>query len=318
MICGDADPRNVHAMVRGAFAELEDCEVIALDSAAALAAIPAADYSIATLWTTAYVLLRVTNTALKFYFIQDYEPLFYPAGSTSAQVELTYRFGFYGLANTRSIREIYEREFGAIAHHIEPCVDGTVFHDRDASRPADVRRVFYYARPGIPRNGFELATAALRRVKARLGDRVDILCAGANWNPADYGLQNVVRTVGLLPYAQTGSLYRSCHVGLALMMTRHPSYLPFELIACGCTVVANQNPANAWLLRDRETALVAPASATGIAQTLIDAVESWDDQAEMRARAMALIRGRHSDWNGEFVQAYRFLVAPTSTPTPNA
>ena len=87
-----------------------------------------ADACIATLWTTAYYALKFRKAPRKFYFIQDYEPSFYRAGSASALVENNYRFGFYGIANTVSLKEVYEREFGAKAAYFSPCVDLSVFH----------------------------------------------------------------------------------------------------------------------------------------------------------------------------------------------
>ena len=107
LICGDSGVDAIHDQITKAFPNLRTAEVIILNSAQAIQNIPASDFSIATLWTTAYVLLKVENTGLKFYFIQDFEPLFYPAGSTYAQAEATYRFGFYGIANTITLKKIY-------------------------------------------------------------------------------------------------------------------------------------------------------------------------------------------------------------------
>jgi beta-1,2-rhamnosyltransferase WsaF-like protein len=58
------------------------------------------DAAISTLWTTAYAALRFNNTRRKFCFVQDYESLFYPAGSIYALVEATYRLGYGGICNT--------------------------------------------------------------------------------------------------------------------------------------------------------------------------------------------------------------------------
>ena len=55
--------------------------------------LPPADCAICTLWTTAYVCARYQKVVAKFYLVQDFEPLFYPAGSVSAVIEQTYRFG---------------------------------------------------------------------------------------------------------------------------------------------------------------------------------------------------------------------------------
>ncbi len=313
LICGHADATAAKAKIVEVFPNLADTEVVALDSADALANIPPADISFATLWTTAYVLLRVRNAGVKFYFMQDYEPLFYPAGSTYAQAELTYRFGFYGIANTQSIHDIYVNEYGGRAHAIGPCVDTSIFHLPDVARPSAPLRLFYYARPGTPRNGFELAACALRRLKTRMGDAVGIVCAGAEWKPEDYGLRGLVDSLGMLPYRETANLYRRCHVGLVMMMTRHPSYLPFELMACGALVVSNQNDANRWLLRSGENCLLAPASATGLAQTLEHALTRWNEHGPLRERAHAVVMEKHAAWPRELETAFAF-VRSVATP----
>ena len=105
-------------------------------------------------------------------------------------------------------------------------------------------------------------------MKHRLGANVRIVAAGASWDPGDHELKGVVENLGLLSYTQTADLYRTCDAGLVLMFTRHPSYLPLELMASGCLVVTNRNPATQWLLRDRENCLLAQSSATCLAAAL--------------------------------------------------
>lgn len=317
LICGSAKKEEVKANLIRAFEQLANAEVIILDSTEAIINIPASDYSIATLWTTAYVLLGVQNTGYKFYMIQDFEPAFYPAGSTYAQAELSYRFGFYGIANTQSIKEIYENDYGGTAVVLSPNIDQTVFHSKTDERPLTTKRMFYYARPGTPRNGFELAAAALKKVKAKHGDRVDIVCAGAGWNPADFGLNDVVRTVGMLPYAATGDLYRSCHVGFVMMMTKHPSYLPFELMACGSLVVTNYNEANTWLLKDGENCLLALPSASCLSQTLLFALENYETLGAIRKLANESILAEYGDWDKSFNAVSAFMFKPTPSNQSN-
>ncbi|PZO55612.1 MAG: O-antigen biosynthesis protein, partial [Alphaproteobacteria bacterium] len=309
LICGPTDTSRTRESIGSTFASLSGSSVIALDTPTATANVPFADYSVATLWTTAYVLLGVKNAGLKFYLVQDFEPLFYPAGSTYAQAELTYRFGFYGIANTQSLKDIYENTYGGRAVVLDPCIDTSIFYPDESLRPRSPRRLFYYARPGVPRNCFELAANALKLLKERRGDAIEIVCAGAQWQPAEYGLHGVVRSIGMLPYAQTGDLYRSCHAGLALMMTKHPSYLPFEMMGCGAIVVANQNDANTWLLRDRVNSLVSPPTATCLAENLDFALSDAPELEAIRAAALETIRGRHGDWSRSLDVVCRFMLA---------
>lgn len=310
LICGDCDSAKISERITQAFPSLKDSEVIALNSPRSINEIPSSDYSVATLWTTAYVLLKVTNTGYKYYLIQDFEPLFYPAGSTYAQAELTYRFKFLGIANTQSLKEIYETKYNGLSTVLKPNVDTSIFYPHSGLPKDGKFRLFYYARPGIPRNNFEIAVTALKLVKSRFQHDLEIICAGQNWDPADYGLERVVETIGMLPYHETGDLYRTCHVGLSMMMTPHPSYLPFEMMACGTLVVTNYNPANEWLLKDRVTCLVSEPSASCLAETLIDALENYDYYAYIREAATRKILTSHGDWDKSLRQVADFMHQP--------
>ncbi|MFT4060539.1 MAG: hypothetical protein QM652_13465 [Legionella sp.] len=310
LICGACDPIFIAKKIEQAFPTLTGVDVISLDSPKAIKAIPASDYSVATLWTTAYTLLKVCNTGYKFYMIQDFEPLFYPAGSTYAQAELTYRFGFYGIANTKSLSDIYQNEYGGRSVILKPCIDTDIFYPGPELSTNGQLRLFYYARPAVPRNCFELAASALILVKKHMGDRVEIICAGQDWSPSDYGLHNVVNAIGMLPYRSTGDLYRSCHVGLAMMMTRHPSYLPFEMMGCGTLVVANQNPANSWFLKDDENCLLSEPTASCLADTLIRALEGWSDYKHIRYNAIQQISSSYSDWQKTMCEVAAFMHDP--------
>ncbi len=312
LICGAAKASDVHANLVRAFPALTAAEVIILDTSEAITNVPPSDYSVATLWTTAYVLLGVQNTGCKFYMIQDFEPAFYPAGSTYAQAELTYRFGFYGICNTQTLKEIYERDYGGTAVVLKPGIDKTIFYP-GAAKHSLPKRLFYYARPGTPRNGFELAAAALTQLKKQYGNTLEIICAGVGWKPEDYGLKGVVRSVGLLPYAATGDLYRSCHVGFVMMMTKHPSYLPFELMACGTIVVTNFNEANTWLLKDGENCLLSPASATSLSKTLSFGLDNYDALGSIRQRAADHVLNSNNDWDVSLGEVAKFMLDPPAT-----
>jgi len=57
------------------------------------------DVTVASSWETAHVLAtRGTAAQHRFYFVQDFEPYFYPRGSLYALAEDTYRFGFRHIA----------------------------------------------------------------------------------------------------------------------------------------------------------------------------------------------------------------------------
>jgi hypothetical protein len=303
------DAAAVLKAIAAIFPQLADSEVIGAASARSHEAIPPSDWSFATLWTTAYRLLHVRNTGLKFYLVQDYEPLFYPAGSTSAQVELTYRFGFHHVANTRALGSLLARKHGTCACAFDPQVDLGVFHGELHRSDRGAMRVFFYGRPGHPRNAFELGTEALLQLKRELGDRVEIVCAGAEWDPRAFGLAGAVRNLGVLAYGQTAELYRSCHACLTMMMTRHPSYLPLEFMACGGLVVSNVNDHNAWLMKDGVNSVLLEPSAPAIAEGLQAALENYSRLEHVRRAGWEMVRQRYGDWEGTCARLVNDLAA---------
>jgi cellulose synthase/poly-beta-1,6-N-acetylglucosamine synthase-like glycosyltransferase/glycosyltransferase involved in cell wall biosynthesis len=309
VILGEAHPRAMLQRISTAFPGLSKSDVRVINRDAQLADLPASDVGIATLWTTAFSLLKFRQTRRKFYFLQDYEPLFYPAGSTSALVEATYDFGFSGICNTISLKEIYEAQGGAKAEYFDPSIDSNTFYrsmrERGNRKPY---LVFCYARPGIPRNCFELLMEALKRVKQRFGEDISIVTAGAEWRPSDYGVEGVLQNLGLLGYRETGALYRACDAGVVAMKTRHPSYLPMELMACGAAVVTNRNPYTAWLLRDRENCILAESSPSALAESLEEVLRDTALRARL-AEASAEVVGKYSGWSSQAEKIYRFMVS---------
>jgi glycosyltransferase involved in cell wall biosynthesis len=269
-----------------------------------------ADVSISTLWLTAYAAARADDVKRKFYLIQDFEPMFYPAGSEYALAEETYRFGFYGLCNTDNLRKIYADDYGGKGMSFMPAVDPTVFHAnnrpwRDENGPVTV---FVYARPGHWRNCWELASLALRELKDRLGDNVRIVTAGS-W-ATDPAAADAIKQLGLLSYKATGDLYRRCDVGLALTVSKHPSYLPLELMACGVPVVAFDNPWGHWILKDGENSLLARRTVP----SLVDAMERLCVNPTLREKlsknALNDIAAAHGNWDTAFSNIYDYLCDP--------
>jgi glycosyltransferase involved in cell wall biosynthesis len=309
----DASPAELKARVVEAFPSLASMPLLVLKTTQD--PVPDADASIATFWTSAFVVMKNRAARRKFYFVQDYEPLFYQAGSLYALVEQTYRFGFPAIVNTPGLAETLVDEFGADAVSFTPCTDPAIFFPPKEPRPQRPFRVFFYGRPDTPRNAFEIGLSALRRFKARRGDDVEVLVAGSHFPESIKATSPGIRFMGLLPYRETGDLYRSCHAGLALMLTKHPSYLPFELMSCGAVPVVNENRVNKWLLRHDENAVMVEPTPT----LLCDALEKLMDHGEWRDRlsqaGARLVRSY--DWDSQIARVLEFMNARGAPASPS-
>ena len=235
--------------------------------------LPATDVAFATFWPSAYVLLRFNQTLRKYYFIQDYEPMFYEGGSLSALAESTYRFGFQGIFNTPGLQRAIQTSHGIPGVSFVPAIDRRYYYPkaREQSNPI---RIFFYARPKDPRNGFELGLLTIDELLTTYGDRIEVVTAGADWDEWRYGFGGRISNLGLLrSLDEVGDLYRSCDIGFVFMMSKHPSYQPFEFMACGMATVSNHNRDNTWFLRDGENCLLSepsPPAMAGRVGTLVE------------------------------------------------
>jgi glycosyltransferase involved in cell wall biosynthesis len=261
------------------------------------------DAAIATFWTSAYPVMRFDRCRAKFFFVQDFEPAFYPAGSGWALAEETWHFGFPGIVNTPGLADVY-RSYGNAAISFVPAVDTTRYHppERRPSEDGGPLKVFFYGRPKQPRNAFGLGLASLAMLKERFGDRVQIVSAGDHWHPGAYGVLGKVENLGILTLDRVAELYRSCDIGLAFMLTKHSSYQPLEFMASGMVTVTNANPATEWLLRHDENALVAPPAASLVVEQIARAIEDPALRARLAATGLADVRATR--WDDELERVW--------------
>jgi glycosyltransferase involved in cell wall biosynthesis len=268
--------------------------------------LPATDIAICTYWASAYLLLKFQQTSLKYYFVQDYEPYFYVPGPVFALAESTYRFGFRGIVNTPGLLDVVRARHGMEGISFVPAVDERYFHPAP-SRPSDGRlRVFFYARPGQPRNGFALGVLVIRDLLDRYGDRIEVITAGGDWDERDFGLAGRITNLGLLPGLQAvGDLYRTCDIGFVYSLTKHPSYQPFEFMATGMATVTNRNEDTMWLLDDGVNCLLAEPSPSAMAQMIGSLIED----AQLRDRiAHGGVAGIRSGWAEQLAHVWRYVT----------
>lgn len=316
-VCDTADEANgaaVAARIAQAFPRFAGAEVtVARSGGDDFGHLPECDAAFATFWMTAYPLVRFERCRAKYYLCQDFEPAFYPAGSAAALAEESYRFGIPGVVNTPGLAEHY-RGYGNRAVSFLPAVDRERFRPPSVPRAADrPARILFYARPSTPRNAFGLGVQALREVHARLGSRVEIMCAGEDWDvpslTQDGWLQNLGKLSSLDAVAE---LYRSCDIGLVLMLSKHPSYQPFEWMACGMATVTNRNPSTEWLLRHEHNALVAEPVPSMLAAQVVRLVEDRALRERIVAAASAELGA--TSWPEEIDRVWTAITHPATLP----
>jgi glycosyltransferase involved in cell wall biosynthesis len=195
----------------------------------------AAEFCLASSWETAYAVRDFAACRRKLYFVQDFEPLFFPASTQQSLAEETYRFGFECICAGAWLAQKM-RDYGNRAQSFDLAYDATLYSPAgDAFNP---RRVVFYARHETPRRGTELGLAALALLKKRHPD-VEIVLFGSPGLP--YELPFDFKLAGILDERELSRLYRSAAVGLSVSLTNY-LLIPQEMLACGLPVVEMDLP----------------------------------------------------------------------------
>lgn len=248
--------------------------------------LPPCEFAIATGWQTAYPVHWLAGPVRKIYFVQDFEPFFYPVGSESVLAENTYRFGFFGITAGGWLAGKLAREYGMRTHPVGFGVE-LERYQRLPRREPQQQRVFFYARPPTPRRAFELGLLVLDEVWRRRPDTHFIL---AGWDTTAYHVPFPHLPCGTLALDDLPGIYSQCDVALVVSLT-NLSLLPLELMACGCPVVSNRGENVEWLLGDQVAAL-ADASVESLADAVCGLLDDGTAREALSARAEAFARAQ--------------------------
>lgn len=257
---------------------------------------PSAHAIFATGWETAYPVYLDPSRARRFYFVQDYEPAFYPVGSESILAENTYRFGFHPITAGGWLPHKLKSEFGVDADHFDFAVEPSNYSLLNTERRHEI---FFYARPVTPRRGFELGILALQEFAAR---RPDVPINLAGWDVSRWKIPFKHKNLSGMPVGELNQVYNRCAAGLVISGT-NMSLLPLELMASGVVPVVNDAPNNR-MVSDNPFIEYVPSSPVAIAERLIEALER-PDAADHLVQMAASLDGVTWDASGsQFVMAF--------------
>jgi glycosyltransferase involved in cell wall biosynthesis len=249
-----------------------------------------ADAMFATGWETAYPVFTSKITAKRFYFVQDFEPYFYPVGSESVLAENSYHFGFHGITAGGWLSHKLHSEYGMRTDHYDFGADTRIYKFENGGQR---KEVFFYARPVTARRGFELGIMALSEFNKQHPDYIINL---AGWDVSDYEIPFPYVNLMSLPLKDLSAVYNRCAVGLVISLT-NMSLLPLELLACGTIPVMNDAPNNRMVSNNKYIAYT-PNNPRALANKMSEIV-SMNNLSKYAHDASNSVQGNSWDTSGE-------------------
>ena len=221
------------------------------------------DFFVATYWTTSLFVKSILSQQAGlfksiphryFYFIQEYDPCFYPNSAESVLAESTYRDDndVIVVFNSQSLADYFtRRKFCFSRYYVhEPMLSVALERQRSALRSQTKERViFVYARPFLLRNGFGLLVEGLKVWAETYPEASQWTILSAGEKHPDLHLSNgvVIRGIGKTTLEEYGEILSRTWVGLALMFSAHPGQVPQEVAEFGAWSITNvtetRNPA---------------------------------------------------------------------------
>jgi glycosyltransferase involved in cell wall biosynthesis len=256
------------------------------------------DAVFATGWETAYPVFNINTKAFKFYFVQDYEPLFYGLGSMAVLAKNTYKFGFYGVTAGKWLTKQVS-EFGMDADYFDFGVDLDIY--KAPSTNQKKKKICFYARPVTERRAFELGVIALDIFHRKHPD-YEIEFFG--WDVSDYKIPFPYTNRGILSHKELAELYQESVACLVLSLT-NVSLLPFELLAAGCIPVMNEGDNNSMVLGENKYITYTGDSPIELAKGLVSVVTNPKVEKTATA-AVESVNGK--SWEDSYKKVERIIV----------
>lgn len=250
---------------------------------------------IATSWQTAYFVKNFQKSVSKFYFVQDFEPYFYAAGSEYLFAEHTYRFGLRGLTAGDWLRQKLSEEYGMQADSFLFSYNKNIYYP--GKKRDDVKRLFFYARPVTPRRAFELGLLALAITAETVKD-IEVVFAG--WDVGGYKIPFRHKNAGSLRPEQLSDMYAQCDMCLVLSCT-NLSLLPLEIMASNSVAVCTKGENSSWLVNE-ENAVLTDTDPRSIADTLVYYLQHREKLDEIRRKGLAFAQS--SSWEAQARKVY--------------
>lgn len=192
------------------------------------------DVIFATDWISVYPVLNCGGFREKFYFVQDFEPKFFPTGSESIAAELTYSKDLACICASPWLAQKLTREYGRWCKSFWLAFDTNVYkvNSEKTTGGDPLPRIAVYYRTHTARRASDIIILALAELAKTEKFHVDLF--GSD-EPVG-GLPFRAINHGVLDEKRMAALYNECDIGLCFSTTNY-SLVPQEMMACGLPLV---------------------------------------------------------------------------------
>lgn len=241
---------------------------------------PESDIAVATHWTTASWVNKVVESKKSkksAYFLQDYEPWFFPENKKNerSEVQKTYELVGNKIVKSNWLSGMLKTD-GYETQKIRLGMNLEVFYPREVER-SDKIRILSMARPRTPRRGYEDLLAALKILWKEVDkNNVEIVFFGEDGLKISDDFP--VTDVGVISSQDAlAKLYSSCDIYIDSSVFQGFGRPALEAMACGAAcVVTNVGGVNEYAVNGENCLAIEPSNPQMMAESVKKLVEDKD------------------------------------------
>ena len=199
------------------------------------------DCLIATSWQTVEYVISSIGFREKFYFVQDFEPYFYPRGAKAVLAEQTYYEDLACICASPWLNQLMKSKYSRWSRFIWLAYDENVYKINSEklknkylslSKTYEYIHIAVYVRSHTERRCVELVLDALMYL-SQINDKFVVHFFGDT--SLDLSVPYKAVNYGILNHEQLNLLYSKCLIGLSFSATNY-SLMPQEMMAAGLAV----------------------------------------------------------------------------------
>lgn len=215
------------------------------------------DYFVTTTWKSHFRTASVLDLQQSvfsqsnplIYFIQDFEPGFYPWSSNYFLAESTYHTPrTIAVVNSVELHQYLSDgnyQFEAV-FTFKPVLNRHLAAYREqAKKSVRKNQIIFYGRPHNPRNAFSLIVQSINLFIERYPDLAKewtFISIGAPIKKIILSDGRQLKTFGKMSLSDYAKVLSESKLGISLMCSPHPSYPPIEMAAFGVKTITNSFP----------------------------------------------------------------------------
>lgn len=256
------------------------------------------DVVFATSWET-YEFAKKIKAKKLIYFVQDFEPWFFPMGDNYLLAEDTYEKNVSAITIGKWLSYKLNKEYDMNTNYFDFCADLNIYKKEKIKKENAICAIY---QPEKSRRCAGLLLNSLKIVK-KINPDIKIYLFGSNIKSKDLDCINL----GIISPKELNKLYNKCKLGISISSS-NPSRIPYEMMASRLPVIDLYRENNLYDFDDN-CILLAKSNSKVLATAILELYSNEKKLNEMSKNSLKFMKKYPLEYGySEFINCFNNLI----------